>query len=63
MQAQATFEVALDIERYGAPEKAVTDELERAAHQEWLAVRAEWGQIGWGERFNRCGSPEEKQAP
>lgn len=29
--------------------------LTRAAHLEWIAVRAEQGQIHWGGRFNRCG--------
>lgn len=56
-RAEGTLQVALDIEQYGAPVEAVTDELDRAAHQEWIAVRSEYGQIAWGGRINRCGPP------
>lgn len=31
------------------------DLLDRAAHCEWIAARAERGEINWGGRFNRCG--------
>lgn len=59
LHAQDTFEVALDIERHGAPRDTVTHELERAAHQEWVAVRSERGQVVFGGRLNRCGSADE----
>lgn len=32
----------------------VDEYLERGALQEWIAVRAERGEINWGERVNRC---------
>lgn len=45
------FECALEIERF----PLVSDLwLQKAAHAEWIAVRAERGQIGWGARINRC---------
>ena len=28
--------------------------LTKAAHAEWIAVRAERGEIAWGGRVNRC---------
>lgn len=34
---------------------AVDEQLDAAAHYEWIAVRAEWGQILWGGRLDRHG--------
>lgn len=57
--AEEGLQVALDVERYGAPAEVVTKELERAAHWEWMASITERGQVLWGNRSNRCGRPEE----
>lgn len=49
------LKTALDFDELGVPEYRVNLELTRAAHAEWMALRTEWGHIGWGDRFNRCG--------
>ena len=59
--ADEGLQVALDAERYGAPVAVVDQELARAAHWEWMAVRAECGQILWGGRCNRCGYQSERE--
>lgn len=39
-----------------ATQEALRDSrLDRASHFEWIARRAEAGQIHWGGRWNRCG--------
>lgn len=49
---------ALMIEEGGWKREAL-ERLEAAAHLEWIAVRAEMGQILWGGRMNRYGeSPD-----
>lgn len=55
LRAHNTLCRALWLESGGAPQSEVLDRLDQAAHLEWIAVRAERGNIYWGGRFNRCG--------
>ncbi len=49
--ADEMFECALEFERC----REYSDLwLGKAAHAEWIAVRAEHGEIAWGGRINRC---------
>lgn len=56
--AQVIFERALLLEHLGAPRRVVDDELDNAAHAEWIATITEKGTVVWGGRHNRCGDPE-----
>jgi hypothetical protein len=55
-QARPFLNSALYLEEQGETPAFVIDDLvAQAAHMEWIAVRAEWGRIRYGGRFNRCG--------
>lgn len=58
-RASVFLEDALALERLGVPRSAVEEVLHRAAHAEWLASISEKGIVAWGDRVNRCSSPED----
>ena len=41
--------------RWSVPAYVLDDALAEAAQWEWIAQRAELGEVLWGGRFNRCG--------
>lgn len=60
--AQEKFADALIIDDGGWKGEAI-QRLEQAAHLEWIAQRAEMGQVLWGGRLNRHGErPEDATA-
>lgn len=54
-RARLELQTALSMEELGAPCEDVTRVLERAAHMEWIARVTEFGQVLWGERYDRQG--------
>ncbi len=59
LHASEELAIALRMEAIHASPLAVTLVLCRAAHWEWIAGISERGQVAWGQRLNRCGSPED----
>ena len=57
--AKQRLQDALDFEAGGAPRQLVTEELDVAAHMEWVALITECGQVRWGRRQNRVGESVE----
>jgi hypothetical protein len=59
MRAEYMLAGAIVLESsYGVPSGIVTEELDRAAHMEWIAMVTERGQVCWEHRINRRGSGE-----
>lgn len=61
MRASKELENVLELERHDLPFEVVTRALDRAAHMEWVAARAEQGLVLWGERNNRFGFAEDER--
>lgn len=59
VRAAQMLESALESEALGFPLAIVQQDLDAAAHMEWIAEKSERGQILWGGRYDRYGrNPE-----
>jgi hypothetical protein len=55
LQGAVELDVILRERRWSVPAYVLDDALAEAAQWEWIAQRAELGEVLWGGRFNRCG--------